>query len=103
MTSIRIKGFKQPRVTRLLQKKPDLAMLVTEAADELAKFIPDGRLRLEPLPDPDYGEDEQLFLGVHTGLPEDEALEALRRFDQEWWVHKAARSHGLLCIDLSDE
>jgi hypothetical protein len=36
-------------------------------------------------------------------LPEAEALEALRRFDREWWVHNAGRAQGMLCIDLSDE
>lgn len=87
----------------LLHKNPDLAPLVSEAADQLMRFIPDGRLILEMLPDADYGDSEQLFLGVRTRLQGDEALEALRRFDQEWWVHNVGRARGLLCIDLSDE
>jgi hypothetical protein len=86
-----------------MRENPDLAPLVSEAGDQLARFIPDARLKIEPLPDPDYGDGEQLFLGVHTMLPGDEALEALRRFDQEWWVLNAGRAQGLLYIDLSDE
>lgn len=103
MTIARIEGFKELRVSRLLRKRPDLTALVSDAADELTRFIPDGRLRLELLSDPDYGDDDQLFLGVHTSLPDGEALEALGRFDQEWWVHNAGRAGGLLCIDLGDE
>lgn len=99
---VRIEGFKEPRVSHLFRKNPDLIVVVREAADQLARFIPDARLSLEPLPDPDYGDDEQLFLGVCTRLPDGEALEALRQFDQDWWVNNASRARGLLCIDLSD-
>jgi hypothetical protein len=101
--TVPIEGFKTPRVSRILRKDPKLAKLVSEAADQLVRFIPDARLSVELLPDPDYGDDEQLFLGVSTSLQDAEALQALRRFDQEWWVHHARRACGLLCIDLSDE
>ncbi len=102
MTAIRIKGLDEPQASRILRKN-DLALVVGEAADQLLRFIPDGRLSLEALPDPDYGDSGQLFLGLHTRLRGDEALEALGRFDQEWWVPNAGRARGLLCIDLSDE
>ena len=92
-----------PEVSRLLRENPTLATLVKEAADQLGRYIPDAHLSLQLLADPDDGDDEQLFLGVSTSLQEDEALEALRRFDQEWWVHNARRAGGLLCIDLSAE
>jgi hypothetical protein len=93
----------RPEVSRLLGQESDLANLVREAADRIFEFIPDARLHLELLKDPDYGEGEQLFLGVSTDLKEDEALEALRCFDQDWWVHQVRRARGFLCIDLSDE
>ena len=90
-------------VTRLLREQPKLASIVTEAANQLINFIPDARLKLEVITDPDYGDGEQLFLGVSTSLDEAEALEALRRFDREWWIHHVRRTSGVLCIDLSDE
>jgi hypothetical protein len=90
-------------VDNMLKKETGLADLVREATDQLVYFIPDARLRLELLEDPDYGEAEQLFLGVTTGLQDGEAQEALRRFDSEWWVQHIRRARGLLCIDLSDE
>jgi hypothetical protein len=92
----------EPAVDRLLRDVPDLAVVIGEAASELTGVMPDVRLSLELLPDSDYGGGDQLFLGVSTSLDEDEALAALRRFDEEWWVHHVGRARGLLCIDLSD-
>jgi hypothetical protein len=66
------------------------------------RLIPDARLNLSVLADPEYGDGEQLFLGISTNLDDDEALRALRHFDQDWWVHNVRRARGLVCIDLSD-
>ena len=99
----RLVAIDRPRVSRLLREEPELATVVREAAEQLVSFIPDVRLNLELIGDPDYGEGDQLFLGVSTGLQDSDALKVLRRFDQEWWVHQVRRTHGLLCIDLSDE
>ena len=88
-------------ISRILEEHPSLALLINEAASHLLGFIPDGRFKLELLTDPDFGDNEQLFLGVVTGLNEDQALEALQRFDQEWWVHNARQARGILCIDLT--
>lgn len=93
----------RPRVSQLLRAEPQLESLLLEAVDQIVNYIPDARLNLDLLTDPDYGDSEQLFLGVSTNLDNDEAMEALRRFDREWWVNHVRRSHGLLCIDLSDE
>ena len=90
-------------VRRLLREEPELAVVVREATTKLVNFIPDARLSLQVLTDPDYGDSEQLFLGVSTNLQDGEALEALGRFDREWWAHHVGRTRGLLCIDLSEE
>jgi hypothetical protein len=92
----------QSGVSRVLQQGPQLASLIREAVSALGSFIPDARLKLEVLADPDYGEGEQLFIGVATELPKDQALDALHRFDQQWWVHNVGRARGRLCIDLSE-
>jgi transcriptional regulator with XRE-family HTH domain len=99
----RIEGSGTAEVDRLLHKHPELKPILDEAANELTILSPDARLTLAALPDPEYGDAQQLFLGVSTDLPDDQAIEALRRFDQEWWVHHAGRTRGLLVIDLSDE
>jgi hypothetical protein len=90
----------EQRVSRLLRQDSELAAVVSEAANQLVRFIPDARLTLELLTDPEYNSREQLFIGISTDLEENDALEALRRFDQHWWVHQVRRARGLLCIDL---
>jgi transcriptional regulator with XRE-family HTH domain len=95
----RISIVDDEEVSRFLQAEPDLLPLINEAAEQLAGYVPDAHLRLDHLVDPE-GEDEQLFLGATTGLPVDESLEMLRRFDQEWWIHNVRRAHGRLIIDV---
>jgi transcriptional regulator with XRE-family HTH domain len=97
-----IGGTNDPGVRQLLGSRPELVRLVHEAAEELHRFIPQAELTLELLPDPDYGEGDQLFLGVSSTLPERDVQEALRQFDRRWWVRHAHRADGLLCIDLRD-
>lgn len=90
-------------VTDLLQERPELQALVVEAAEQLRRLIPGARLELSLLADPDYGEEQQLFLGISTQLTEADALSALLRFDEDWWVRQVCRANGLLCIDLNDD
>jgi transcriptional regulator with XRE-family HTH domain len=90
----------EPEVRRLLRTHPDLAPVIQEAADQLVQFIPDARLTLEVIVDPEYGDDEKLFLGAATSLQGLEALAALRRFDQGWWHQNARRARGLLLVDV---
>jgi|SRR5687768_7861857 transcriptional regulator with XRE-family HTH domain len=97
---VRIAVRDEPEVRRLLRAHPDLAPLIQEAADQLVQFIPDARLTLEVVADPEYGDDEKLFLGATTSVQGLEALAALRRFDQEWWHQNARRARGLLLIDV---
>lgn len=89
----------EPEVRRLLRAHPDLAPLIQEAADQLVRFIPDARFTLEMVTDPEYG-DEELVLRVATSLPALEALEALDRFDEAWWLPNARRACGLFFVNL---
>lgn len=95
----RIAVHDEPEVRRLLRAHPDLAAMIQEAADQLVRFIPDARLSLELLTDPEYG-DEELRLGVATKLPVLEALEALDRFDEAWWLPNARRARDLFFVNL---
>jgi transcriptional regulator with XRE-family HTH domain len=90
----------EPEVRRLLRAHSDLAAMIQEAADQLVRFIPDARLTLEVIIDPEYGDDEHLFLGAATSLPPLEALDALERFDNAWWLPNARRARDLLVVDV---
>jgi transcriptional regulator with XRE-family HTH domain len=89
-------------VWRLLRSEPDLLPLVNEAAEQLARYLPDVRLRLEYQIDPDEGAYEELFLGLAIGTCLDPAiaLDVRDRFDQEWWSSNGRRGGGLLIVDL---
>lgn len=90
----------EPEVRRMLQAHPDLVPLIREAAEHLVQFIPDARLTLEVVTDPEYGGDEELLLWAATSLPALEALAALDRFDDAWWLHNARRARGLFFVNV---
>ena len=85
-----------------LRKNPDLSTLVSQAVEHLERYFPDGRMHLRLLVDPEYG-DEGLFLGVSTDLDDASALDALERFDQQWWTQNLHRSQASLVIDIAPE
>lgn len=89
-------------VTQVLQDERLLGALVNEATGELLTRFPGADLRLEVVADPDYGGWDQLFLGVVAPGGGDDAMEALRRFDEQWWIHHVGRARGRLCVDLVD-
>ena len=92
-------------VERLLRSSPDLVPLINEAADQLARYFPGAGIRLSHMFDPE-GEGEELILGalpyqeVDTDPDVDEAMEALDRFDQDWWLQNVRRANGLLIVTL---
>ena len=82
-----------------LRGRPTIAALLEDAMLHLRGLVPDARFSLKMLDEPD-DEPDQLFLGVVTSLPEQDARSALRRFDQKWWLANVHRAGGQLCIDL---
>src|SRR4051812_33660420 len=91
----RITVVDEPDVCRLLSAEPGLAALINEAAEQLVRFIPDAVLRLEPVVDPEYeGDHEELLLSADTSLQPLDALAALRRFDDTWWIPNVRRARG---------
>jgi transcriptional regulator with XRE-family HTH domain len=93
-------------VTRLLHAEPDLVPLINEAAGQLSRYLPDARLRLRHMFEPE-GEEEELILaaladyGVDIDPKKvDEAMGALDRFDQDWWFANGRRANGLLIVTI---
>jgi transcriptional regulator with XRE-family HTH domain len=96
----RITAVNPDDVARMLRAEPDLLPLVNEAAEQLFRFLPESRLLLEYVVDPEYGEPEQLFLSVSMDHDVQAATDALDRFDRAWGIPNARRSRGLLIVDL---
>jgi transcriptional regulator with XRE-family HTH domain len=101
----RITVVDEENVERLLRSTPDLAPLVNEAAEQLSRYFPDARLQLRHMFEPE-GDEEELILGaltnqeVDTDPDVDEAMAALDRFDQDWWLLNMRRANGLLIVTL---
>jgi transcriptional regulator with XRE-family HTH domain len=87
-------------VRRFLEAEPDLLPLINEAAEQLVRYIPDARLHLRYLVDPEYGDPEELLLGASTDLDVKAEMDALNRFDREWWFSNGRRAHCLLIVTL---
>jgi transcriptional regulator with XRE-family HTH domain len=92
-------------VSRMLSDEPDLVPLISEAAEQLSKYFPGAGIRLSHMFDPE-GEGEELILAAHVdyGVDSDpnvdEAMDALDRFDQDWWLQNIRRANGLLIVTL---
>ncbi|MCD6518304.1 MAG: hypothetical protein J7M05_00060 [Anaerolineae bacterium] len=76
-----------PQALTFLREHPQLAELVLHTAPALRTFFdPEAPLSLELVRDPETGE-EELFALVHLrDTSPQEALEKLRRFDEEWFL-----------------
>jgi hypothetical protein len=78
-----------------------LVPLLVEAHQRIPRYFPDqARIRLQLLPDRDDGDHVDLFALIQTGLPEDQALALLDRFDEERWLEATIQRRGRLTIDV---
>ncbi|HEV2109146.1 MAG TPA: hypothetical protein VGR16_12855, partial [Thermomicrobiales bacterium] len=51
--------------------------------------------------DPERPDKEaNLLASIQTSLPIDEAVDALDRLDETWWLEASVRGSGLLILDL---
>ncbi len=80
------------QVLRFVREAPYLLPLLHVAPDVIRRYFPGSTLRLEVVTDPEEGHTEiVLFIATQTGSPD--ALDALQRLDEEWWLD-AARGVG---------
>jgi len=97
-------GFRDlPAVRRYLQEHPDLIPFLLEAHPCLQRaFGREVETALEVVTDPEgeHGHDEEIFAYVVTGLPVDEALTRLGRFDDDWFLGQVPHVAGRLNFDL---
>jgi hypothetical protein len=87
-------------VTGFLREFSFLAGLLVETHAMIQQhFGTSSEIALEVVEDPET-EERQLFALIKTFLPPDEAIEALDRLDQEWWLDALPGAHGKLSIDV---
>ena len=86
-------------VLEVLSKDQKLAeFLVNEAYNKIKEFFPESKLVLRCYRDPET-DDDTLTLHIVVSMDPNEAFEALKKFDEMWWLHKAPE-YSNLCIHL---
>ena len=92
----------RPGAAELLLQWPAVRALVVEAATQLRSvFGRSAGFALERFDDPEAEEPTtQLYLLVCTSEELSDAMAALRRFDEQWWIDNVPRAQGRLVIDL---
>jgi hypothetical protein len=88
-------------IWNFLTKYPSLPSVLVEAHHNLMKYFPNNPqvfLSISIAPE-DLSED-QLVASVASGLDVDAEMDALRTFDEEWWLDSLERTDGKLCVTL---
>jgi hypothetical protein len=55
---------------------------------------------LRVISEPGNRQSSELFALISTSFPVDQALEAMRRFDEEWWLNVPEQQTGALNFDV---
>lgn len=88
-------------VRAFLNSNAFLIPLLREAHYRIkSQFGFDTEIVLEIFTDPESKDSRKLFALIFTALPVDEALERLKRLDQEWWLDTITRAKERLSIDV---
>lgn len=80
-----------------LVKNQDLVSSLNVIENKIKEYFRDARLYLELVCDPETSK-ESVFLAIKTKMGMDEAIEALDKFDTEWW--NGNNIHQKICIDV---
>ncbi len=87
-------------VAAYLKKHRFLIPILTEAYPVIQRYFgPDAPVRIEVSTDPEEGYQE-LVAWIQTHLPPEKAVDALDRFDWEWWLNVSLDAKGKLCFDV---
>lgn len=88
-------------VARFIRNQPSLLSPLLDAPSVISRYFgPNVPLALEVFRDPEAHRHRQLFALIQTSLEGDAALEALRRFDEEWWIDALPRTNYKLAFAL---
>lgn len=91
------------RVVRLLEENPYLISLLLEALIPLQAYLPGASLFLEVVNDPDALKGDELIVTARRDWTVEEALDALDKFDDAWWLDNIQRAAGNVTITVEHE
>jgi hypothetical protein len=97
-------SFRKPwEVQRFLENNKFLILILLEAYFEIRKYFANTQVFLEVDTDPEVKNDQQLVAFIATDYSPDEALRALKQFDEDWWLDTLDRAQRKLCISVEFE
>lgn len=91
--------FESEEAKKFLQHRPYFAELLGQVIYKLKQYFSNAELYLRLIHESDF-EDDELLLSVVTEKTPEEALETLKRFDEEWWIDHLYLSGNKLNIDV---
>jgi len=93
------KIYKTEEATNFLKFRPYLNKLLYQVIEKADKYFNNPKLYLRLIYEPDFDE-EELLLSIVTEKTPEEALEILKRFDDEWWIDFSHLYGNKLNIDV---
>jgi hypothetical protein len=95
-------AFRDPAaVTDFVREHPEVVAPLLDAVAVVPRYFgPGRRLVLEVERDREARDHTLLFALIQTDLDVDSSLEALRRFDEEWWLDALQRANLKLMFSI---
>jgi len=87
-------------VDQFLTANNFLVDLLCTVAVKLEEHLLRCELFLEVISYPDSIDDKQLVVSVRTDMSDDDADDALEKFDDDWWLDNLHRAQGKVCVVL---
>ena len=87
-------------VWHFLEAHQYLVSLLVEAHGHIRKYFPTDALFLEYAADPEIVGEEQLIVSIAAEKDVDEAHDALKQLDHDWWLDAKGQADDDLCITM---
>ena len=90
------------RIPAFFREHESVFVLLEDAAPQIEKYFGLGiRVELEVVFDPeDLAGDPTLYAVIKTQLPPKQAIDALRQFDDNWWLEASYGLDAPLCVTI---
>ena len=93
------KIYKTEEATNFLKFRPYFNKFLYQVTEKVDKYFNNPKLYLRLIHEPDFDE-EELLLSIVTEKTPEEALEILKKFDNEWWIDFSHSYGNKLNIDV---
>ncbi len=87
-------------VLAFIETEPAFLGLLLEAREEIRALFPDAVIFVEVEDDPDTPANPRLMVSIGTTFGAEETLQALKRFDQQWWLKNLDRAKRKITITV---